>query len=131
MNTRETVSGARKITYGAAAFISVILSGCEQQVREPAPPTIASQPEDTSRLRVRQGTAAELERRYVMAAEAEEAYVRCMERYFPNYRREMEAYGSVLSIDPLDGTPHPSEEGCHAERDRRNKTASEIGFPPI
>lgn len=128
MNTHEVETGKKKVHFTATVFLSAFLSACGPQMQESPPSTDRSV--STSRAGV-PGSIDELQARYEQAAEAEELFIRCMERYFPNYRREVEVYGSVFMGDPLDDTPHPSEEGCRSERDARNNAARDIGFPPV
>ena len=128
MDTIESLNRRKRTHFGAVVFLSTLLSACGPQLSEPTPSetSTASASENASRARV-PGSVAELQGRYEAAAVAEDAYIECMERYFPNYRQ----YGGVFRGDPLDGTPHPSEEGCRAERDARNQLAVEIGLPQI
>jgi hypothetical protein len=76
-------------------------------------------------------TAEQIQRRYEQIADADEAYIHCMEGYVPNYRHEVEVNGGVFGADPLDNTPHPSLEGCRSQREYRNELAGEVGLPPI
>lgn len=128
MNVHEFTAGKKKVHFGATVFLSAFLSACGPQMQESSPSTDRST--STSRTEV-PGSIDELQRRYETAAQTEELFIRCMEGYFPNYRREVEEYGSIFMGDPLDDTPHPSEEGCRTERDARNRSARDIGLPPI
>lgn len=132
MNTQEVKTGTKKIYFGAAVFLSAFLSACGQQtqLRESAPSATTSVTGNNS---VGNGprTVAELESRYETLVTADEALVDCMESYIPDYRSQMETYGEVFMGDPLDNTPHPSEEGCRIARDTRNQIATELGLPRV
>lgn len=132
METREHAMSRRKSLHvGAIAFLAV-LSACNQARTEATPPTssnnvAAGLPEHLGSLR----TAEQIQRRYEQIADADEAYIHCMEGYVPNYRHEVEVNGGVFGADPLDNTPHPSLEGCRSQREYRNELAGEVGLPPI
>ncbi|MBY0539085.1 hypothetical protein K2P56_01435 [Patescibacteria group bacterium] len=128
MNTHESIERKKKRHFGATVFLTAFLSACVPQPSTPTPSEAGTT--NTSRGGV-PGSVAELQARYEAAAAAEELYIQCMERYFPTYRADVETYGSVFTGDPLDDTPHPSVEGCRAERDARNTAARTIGLPPI
>lgn len=132
MNTQEVKTGTKQIHLGAAVFLSAFLSACGQQtqVRESAPSTTANITESGSAGNGPR-TVAELESRYEALVTADEALVDCMESYIPDYRSQMETYGEVFMGDPLDNTPHPSEEGCRTARDTRNQIATELGLPRV